>query len=74
MVAAAVTLDEGALPDAAATDALLQCVPTPDEALLLEAYRRNDAALTGLADAELFALNLLLVCDKTIGASGHGPA
>lgn len=64
MAAAAVALDEDMLPDAAATEALLQCVPTPDEALLLEAYRRNDAALTGLADAELFALNLLTVRDR----------
>lgn len=64
MVSAAITLDVAALPDAAAARALLQCVPTPDEAKLLDAFRRNDASLAGLAEAELFALDLMTVCGR----------
>lgn len=107
MSAAAITLDEDALPDVAAVRALLQvrdmdlqetsvvheadhwlrhqnlertgecavhsgvrplnlwlalqCVPSEDEARLLAAFRRNDTALAGLADAELFCLDLMTV-------------
>lgn len=39
----------------------LQCAPSEDEARLLAAFRRNDAALAGLADAELFCLDLMTV-------------
>lgn len=45
---------------------VLQCAPSEDEARLLAAFRRNDAALAGLADAELFCLDLMTVrpCSK----------
>ena len=41
--------------------AVLQCVPTQDEANLLQSYVRAGGKLEGLSDAELFCLDLIKV-------------
>lgn len=41
--------------------AVLQCVPTQDEANLLQSYVRAGGKLEGLSDAELFCLDLMKV-------------
>ena len=41
--------------------AVLQCVPTQDEANLLQSYVRAGGKVEGLSDAELFCLDLIEV-------------
>jgi len=52
-------------------DTLPQCAPSEDEARLLAAFRRNDAALAGLADAELFCLDLMTVGTPAVDQSSR---
>ncbi|KAA6421764.1 MAG: formin domain containing, partial [Trebouxia sp. A1-2] len=58
---AIIKLDFKAFQTADDVRAVLQCVPTQDEANLLQSYVRAGGKLEGLSDAELFCLDLMKI-------------
>ena len=58
---AIIKLDSKAFQTADDVRAVLQCVPTQDEANLLQSYVRAGGKVEGLSDAELFCLDLIKV-------------
>ncbi|KAL0049978.1 hypothetical protein WJX82_001917 [Trebouxia sp. C0006] len=56
---AVIKLDSKAFQTADDVRAVLQCVPTQDEANLLQSYVRAGGKLEGLSDAELFCMDLV---------------
>ena len=57
-----IKLDSNAFQTADDVRAVLQCVPTQDEANMLHSYVRAGGSLQGLSPAELFCLALMKVC------------
>ncbi|KAL0027450.1 hypothetical protein WJX77_001937 [Trebouxia sp. C0004] len=58
---AVIKLDSNAFQTADDVRAVLHCVPTQDEANLLQSYVRAGGKLEGLSDAELFCLDLMKI-------------
>jgi hypothetical protein len=61
MAAAVTVLDVDLLASADEVRAIAECAPTPQEAVLLAAYARNEPSLATLSDAELFCYQLMKV-------------